>query len=903
MDKPKVLLVGWDGADWNVARPLMAAGKMPALRRLVESGVAGDLRTLEPMLSPLLWTSIATGKSAVHHGVHGFLEVHPLTGRVQPVRAGTRQCAAIWDILAAQGLRAHVIGWFATQGERIPGGGVVSNLFPVPTAGPGKEWPPSPAGAIWPESNAEELDVLRVSPEDIDGDTVGLFCPRWSEVDTAKDRRLGQLRVSLAEAFSVQAAVCHTLERGDWDFVGVYFRALDEISHVFMPFHPPRLPGIPEQEYELYREVLEATYRMHDLMLARLMALAGDAAHVVLVSDHGFLSDQRRPRYVPNVPAGITVWHREHGVLAARGPKLNAGASIHGAGLLDITPTLLHLFGLEVGADMEGRVLVEAFAQADPPRTIPTWEERVSRLPDLELSAAESARLVEQFAALGYVAKPSGDQAQDARTVRLDNEWALARSLMHGAQPAKALPHLESLVAALPERLDIRQLLAKCQTQLGRHRESAETLDGILEKAGNTPVAALLRAEIALGRRDIDECRRWLDQAGETLGEDPRFLRQLGYFRLHLRDWPGAELAFRRLEQVAPEDADAHLGLAISYFHQNHLNKAMESALRTTALDFNRPRAHFILGRALTRQRDLEKAEAALRTALKIRPTFPHARQLLAAICRVTGRTQEALQHQIALVGLQSRREQATAAAAQQPLEATARLGPQYPTVSASSPRLETASPPPAPAPAAADSSPHTFVVVSGLPRSGTSLLMQMLAFGGLPPMHDGVRAADEHNEEGYWEWEALKDLPENPGLLDQAFGRAVKVTSALIHALPNTRRYMVIWMSRPAEEIARSQQRMRLGREATAAELPPLVSLLSRHATATLAALRRQSLVEVLEVDYPTLVRDPGPAIAQIHEFLGAALLPTPERMRQAVRRELHHQRSPSASDPGSPA
>jgi len=81
----KVLLVGWDAADWKVIRPLMDAGKMPNVRRLVENGALGQIATLDPPLSPMLWTSIATGKRPFKHGILGFSEPTPDGRDVQPV--------------------------------------------------------------------------------------------------------------------------------------------------------------------------------------------------------------------------------------------------------------------------------------------------------------------------------------------------------------------------------------------------------------------------------------------------------------------------------------------------------------------------------------------------------------------------------------------------------------------------------------------------------------------------------------------------------------------------------------------------------------------------------------------------------------------------------------------------
>ena len=87
--KKRVLLIGWDSADWKIINPLLAEGGMNGLRALMEGGNHGNLATLEPQLSPMLWSSIATGKMAYHHGVEGFTEVDPVSGQVVPVSAAT----------------------------------------------------------------------------------------------------------------------------------------------------------------------------------------------------------------------------------------------------------------------------------------------------------------------------------------------------------------------------------------------------------------------------------------------------------------------------------------------------------------------------------------------------------------------------------------------------------------------------------------------------------------------------------------------------------------------------------------------------------------------------------------------------------------------------------------------
>lgn len=877
--RPKVLLVGWDSADWNVAHPLIDRGEMPMLRRLVEGGVCGNLRTLEPMLSPMLWTSIATGKRAYDHGILGFTDVEPLTGRVQPVTAGSRRCRAVWDILAAQGLSCHVLGWFATHGGQIPGGSVVSNAYTAPTAGPGQEWPPAPRGTYWPEANAEALDALRVSPEDIDGDIVGQFIPRWAEIDVEQDNRPNRLRVHLAEAFSIQAAACWTLQNTDWDFTAVYFRAIDELAHYFMPYHPPRVDGVPEHEFGLYREVMNAAYRLHDLMLARLIALAPPDTHVVIVSDHGFHCDHLRPKFTPKVPAGITVWHREHGLLAGAGPQFARDRLLHGASLLDVTPTLLHLYGLPVGADMEGKVLLDAFAEPQPPSTVPTWEDGSAPPAVTAMSEAESHALLDQFEALGYLESSTGNASEDAAATDRENRWALARAFLDGGRLAQALPLLEDLCAEHPGRTDFLQTLARTQTGLGLLDEAAATIDGVLETFANAGPAALLRAQVALERRDAATALAWLEKARTASSSEPRFWRQLGFTLVQLHRWPEAQQAFERLAGLSPDDAHAQLGLAACHLNLQRPQQAVDAALAAISLNFTLVRAHFVLARALLRQRELPRAEQALRAAIRLAPHFAHGHQLLARLCHLTGRDEESAQHHARRMAILAERRQQPARVAQLRDEARERAAQRARA--------------PAPLPEAPPLAPMDITIVSGMPRSGTSLMMQLLDAGGHPVLSDQVRAADENNPRGYYEFEAIRELPRNPQVLADAGDRAVKVISALLPSLPRQHRYKVIFMRRPLEEIARSQHRMRFGNQGDPADIAAkVVPLLDKHLDATLSLLRAAPQVDLLEIDYPGLIRDPAPALAQVVDFLGAEALPRAAAMAGVIDAGLHRQR-----------
>ena len=127
--KKKVLVIGWDSADWKVIDPLIQQGKMPALKGLIERGVYGKIQTLDPPLSPMLWTSIATGFRADKHGIGGFIEPMPDGTGLRPVTTTSRKVKAIWNILHHHDYKSNVVAWWPSNPAEPINGVMVSNLF------------------------------------------------------------------------------------------------------------------------------------------------------------------------------------------------------------------------------------------------------------------------------------------------------------------------------------------------------------------------------------------------------------------------------------------------------------------------------------------------------------------------------------------------------------------------------------------------------------------------------------------------------------------------------------------------------------------------------------------------------------------------------------------------------
>ena len=182
--------------------------------------------------------------------------------------------------------------------------------------------------------------------------------------------------------------------------------------------------------------------------------------------------------------------------------------------------------------------------------------------------------------------------------------------------------------------------------------------------------------------------------------------------------------------------------------------------------------------------------------------------------------------------------------------------------------------------------------IVSGLPRSGTSLMMQMLAAGGMRVLADGERQADVDNPKGYLEWERVKRLPKEPGCIAEAEGMVVKVISQLLLSVPAGHEYRIIFMQRPLAEVVASQEQMLRNRgnaDSTGSRFE-VVKAFQDHLFEVNAWLNGKPNLRVLRVHYHRVLAEPEQISTQVAEFLAATL--NIEAMVRQVDQSLYRQR-----------
>ena len=700
----KVLLIGWDAADWKVINPLLDQGLMPTLDDFVNHGVIGNLATLRPVLSPMLWNSIATGKRPDKHGILGFMEPDPQTGGVRPVTSTSRKVKAIWNILTQRGYKTHVLGWFAGHPAEPINGISVSDLFPYAVGPLDKPWP-LPPGAVHPENMRDQFAALRMHPAEVGEAAILPWVPRAAEIDQEKDKGLQSFAKILSENCSIHNAATWILQNEPWDFLAVYYNGIDHFCHGFMNYHPPRMEGIPEQRFEIYKDVVNGAYRFHDMMLQTLLDLAGPDTTVIIVSDHGFHSDHLRPRGIPLEPAGPAVQHRQFGIVCMKGDHIKQDERIYGATLLDVTPTILTLFGLPVGEDMDGRVLVQAFEQPPKVARIPSWESEAGECgmhpADLRMDPAAAQAVLQQFVALGYIQPLSEDQEKAVATAVREQQYNLARAYLDSRRYTEALTIFEELTTKWADEARFMQHLAQCYLALGRRAEAKDLLQRLLvlkpkaraaqkpaqaegeaqapteleaaaptetvvypeaaaseENSKPRPWADLLMGIIHFEEGDMDAALASLLKAESADPHLPDLHLRIGETYLRQKRTDDADRAFQHALEIDGDSPEAHLGLAVVRLRQRRNEEAAEQALLAVGLQHFLPLGHFYLGVALARLGHRERSALAFETALSMLPGLMAAHRWLAALyTHPSGDLEKATRHREMFLRMRRQRQ------------------------------------------------------------------------------------------------------------------------------------------------------------------------------------------------------------------------------------------------------
>jgi predicted AlkP superfamily phosphohydrolase/phosphomutase len=572
-ESSSVVWLGLDGLDWELLDRLSAEGKMPNWKRLVAEGASGKLASFFPILSPVLWTTAATGVGPDRHRVLDFQEVDPKTGQKIPVTGRSRAVPAVWNFASAAGRSVGVVGFWATHpAEEVKGFFVSDRASPILF---GKL---PLAGSAYPSSLEPGIAQVVARDGEVRASDLAAFLDvPESEISRALASGAGMEDpiVALARILSatrVYQRVARDLDdRYHPDLMALYLEGTDEIGHVFASYVPPRMSCVAEEDFRKYSRAVDVYYEAIDRILGQWMARAEqDGAKLLVSSDHGFKWGADRPCERSSLNwATAGSWHRLEGVYAVWGKGVPRGAARGSASMFDIAPTVLAMLGLPADARMTGKPIAAAFDR--PPalgRKDLAAGLTVRRVAAEEVSSEQANEYTKKLLALGYLsgsearplAAPGGD-APGLTEGAWNNLGLYEREVVQDKKAAREA--FQKALALSPGYHSPMYNLAILERDSGNLPAATDWLFRSLE-AGHPDPEGTVERWAALYRSDhkTDAEMRLLERGARQYPASEKLARELALGRFRAKDCPGADAAIARLAATT-QDPDTLNALAL----------------------------------------------------------------------------------------------------------------------------------------------------------------------------------------------------------------------------------------------------------------------------------------------------------------------------------------------------
>jgi predicted AlkP superfamily phosphohydrolase/phosphomutase/tetratricopeptide (TPR) repeat protein len=820
----KTLLIGWDAADWNVVNPLMKKGLVPTLEGLIKNGSYGKIATLNPPLSPILWTSIATGKRAYVHGICGFTEVSEDQKSVQAVRGSSRKAAAFWDIFDKHNIKSNIVGWWPSHPAEPINGTMISNFYGMCNTPFGEKWPILD-DTVYPEGLSDLMAELRLHPGELTPAMLKPFFPNSEDLLSDNDEVLRSVMKILGHACSVHNAATWLIENTEWDCTAVYYDAIDHFSHLAMKFHPPKLEGVSDEDFKNYNYIIEAAYRFHDMMLDRLLQLAGSDVNVILVSDHGFESGNNRMLALPEQPAAPALEHSPYGVLICSGPDFKSNEKIYGSSLLDICPTLLQLYNIPKGKDMEGQVLKEALKNEHVLEPIDSHEVK-NKVFGLKSSSGFDNTALKQLIDIGYLDNSVLGENATTQTL-IENDFYLAQSYLDGGKLNEAIRVMEK--ATSHKNAEVRHTSFLCKLYLANSDwdNFLKILKQLDESKTSTQELDFLKAQYNFATQNFHKALVLFEKISRT-STSAALHHLIAKTYLKLGVYKSAEQYFKSSLSLNKDIAQNWTELAKLHIHKNKFEEALDLLLDSLDYIFKNPETHKLIGVCLIKLEHFEEAANALELSLSQNEQQLEVLELLNNLYRTQLKKPDLIR------SFQKKEPK---------------------------------------------------IIVSGLPRSGTSLVMQLLDAGGISVFTDEKRPSDENNPNGYFEFESLTNPNAYFELFKSKDSSAFKITYPLVQELPDAFHYRVIAIERNLQTVIHSQNKMK-GSTNDSLDFN-LATGLNQIREACDSWLLNQTNISLLKLNYENLLANPAQEIEKICVFLDKDL--NQEKMLKCIDYNLN--------------
>lgn len=644
-NRPRILLIGLDGAEWAIINQLTAEGKLPNLKKLIDEGTSGNLRSITPILSPIVWTSIATGKTPEKHGIAWFMVRDAKTKAGIPVTSTMRNTRALWNILSDHDKKVGMIGWWASWPAEKVNGFIISDHIAYHGFGLTSANVKTEAGLTYPQEIAEEVKLLQHNPQKLSK----------SEIDRFMNITEDEYNVSIHAEFSFGNPLHHFMyalansktyldmyrklkQKYDVDLMGVYFEGIDTVGHLYMKYRPPKMDGMPEEYFRRYSRVMDEYYMYQDEILGEILQDVNSNTTVIVCSDHGFKTgdDRLKEFYSTNV-RNAARWHEINGVVIMKGPNIKRNTKIEGSSVLDITPTILYLLGLPVARDMDGKVLTDAilpeYLEKREMKYVTTYETHEEETRDEHVQVAQTEideSIKARLESLGYLGGGSSTSSVLADEIYLNR----ASALLEKRQYRRAITEVEKILDRDPDNAKALLFLAQTYHAQGKYDDSLKEAHKLIEareRGENIPRELLGKAHASmaishLGLNRKDEALKSFRSALDVSPQDPQIHYNLATLYQRDNEYEKAISEYETSIALAPENSYAYNNLGNIYKILDQREKAAILFEKAVNANPNNAEAHFNLGICHMEDEAYDRAALAFEKALFLRNFFPQAK-------------------------------------------------------------------------------------------------------------------------------------------------------------------------------------------------------------------------------------------------------------------------------------
>jgi tetratricopeptide (TPR) repeat protein len=628
-DGVKVFILGFDAYDWIIMERVADSVDLANMRRVRREGAWGNLQSIEPLVSPLIWTTMVTGVTPDIHGITDFLVRDDLSGQDIPVTSSMRRVPALWNMTSLTDLSCGFIGWFASFPAEEVRGFIVSDRFGYHMFDPrwveGEERP-TDRGLTFPASLYAEIDPLTVTAAEVGGDLSRYINGPIRPYETPGESQGGprtkgppdpesSLRQIISAYRTYEGVMKKVYPAYGPDLFGVYFEFTDSVCHLFMRCMKPAMEGVSADEEHRYGGAIAATYAEADRILGEVLDMIDDETVLLICSDHGFKSGDFRPLSDSRMGFGQAIeWHRLNGSVAFYGSIVKPGHEIVDASVLDIAPTVLYLLGMPVDRKMPGKVLFDAFkeewVEEHPIEYTSVYDSLVAPADVAVGPSPADQALKDKLVSLGYVAGGQNSLVN------------LANYYLKNGKYDEALKLYKQLLDEDPGNADVKVGLSTVYAKLGKYDLAVQSLEEVLAKAPANLEALQSLGNIYVELGDGQQALRVAERALALDAGDgeSHFIKGIALQKLG-RMSEAAEV-YRRALKLAPDMPEIYGNLAMIYVSEGRGDEALDLVDKALELAPGRADMIYIKGLALDAGGRPREALAQYRKAMGPDPVY-----------------------------------------------------------------------------------------------------------------------------------------------------------------------------------------------------------------------------------------------------------------------------------------